>query len=160
MRIVRVVIAIACFVVLCTAASAGEFVPMKGTLATTAVITGPCAPPDGGPGLQFVVNGGGYVTHLGAVTDMQSHCLSLSTFMFAGGATMTAPDGSSVSTSYVGQAFINGSGNLEFYSNTTVTGGTRRFAGAAGTGTAHGEQVGDLAVVNMDGNISSVGSTK
>jgi hypothetical protein len=138
-----------------------RLVPFKGRF--TAIGTAAEIPGDRCDGLTIQIRGPGRATHLGALTTVQSHCVTPPSFDFTEGEfTLTAANGDQLFGTYEGRfipldpplAAIDG----EF----TFDGGTGRFVGATGGGDASGVQnlaTGE-ATVELKGTISSVGSNK
>jgi hypothetical protein len=162
MKTLRVLFVLSVFLV-AASLSAGSLVPYKGSVATIGGPIGYCDPGDNGHvGLLFQISGEGHLTQLGEVAAVQSHCLSLTTFAFAGQSTITGADGSSIVSSYVGQAYPF-PGGLSFHGETTVIGGTGQFDGATGSGVGDGVasfEPGAVSVIYLYGTVSSVGSLK
>ncbi len=164
-------------------ALAGDFVPYKVTLASTSLTivypglgdTGRCAflptdglPPGTGWGL-ITINAVGNSTHMGLVTDVQSHCSVLpldpnappppaGTVIPAllGESVITGANGDSVSGSYEATLTFTDAGAV-INGHFDITGGTGRFAGATGHATAFGVQSQSGAAFTLNGTISSVG---
>jgi hypothetical protein len=96
------------------------------------------------PGALTLDFGGvGLATHLGRVHGTGSNCTELSLATEAvdiwdGVASHVAADGSTIQTSYIGTQQAPIAGVAEAITTHTVTGGTGRFAGAAGSWTVSG----------------------
>ena len=83
--------------------------------------------------------GSGQATHLGLFTETQSHCLNPATLEFAlGQFTFTSANGDTVSGTYSGHLVITGPTSADIYGVFVFSGGTGRFAGATGGGSATG----------------------
>ena len=77
--------------------------------------------------------GTGTATHLGKYTEHVTGQVNVLTMSATGAATFTAANGDTLSASVVGQATRIGPTVLSIVEVYTITGGTRRFAGATGT---------------------------
>ncbi len=134
-------------------------VPFKATFSATGkAVTG-----DRCPVLTVEIHGTGNATHLGRLTDDQSHCAAPPSLAFTDGQfAFTAANGDRLQA-HVLRDFVPLDPPLfTIDGHFTITGGTGRFAGATGGGDASGVQnlaTGD-ATVSLVGTISSVGSTK
>ena len=140
---------------------AATLVPFKGTFDATGTATD--IPGDRCPALTIQIEGAGTATHLGALTTVQSHCVTPPSFDFTlGEFTLTAANGDQLFGTYEGQFLPLAPPLVAIDGELTFTGGTGRFAGATGSGVASGEQnlaTGDATVV-LEGTISSVGSNR
>lgn len=113
--------------------------------------------------LADITRGGGQATHLGRFTGDTFSCINLATLQATEGRfTFTGADGSQVTGTYELQGTPLSATVLSLEGTFTITGGTRRFAGATGGGQVTGTV--DFAtnelVLHFDGVISSVGSLK
>jgi hypothetical protein len=93
--------------------------------------------------LTLEFSGGGLATHLGLVSGTGSNCTELSLASGAvdiwdGEATYVAADGSTIQTSYAGTQQAPVDGTAVAITVHTITGGTGRFADAAGSWTVSG----------------------
>ena len=112
--------------------------------------------------VQFDITGGGFVSHMGATTDVQSHCFNFQTGAVTEGTyTFTAANGDSISGGYNAQLSPTAPGIFAIDGQFTITGGTGRFEGVSGGGTASGVQSANgEASLTLAGSISSVGSNR
>ena len=101
--------------------------PFKGTV--NAVETGTIV----GPTRFLVRDGGGTATHLGKFTEHNTMQINVLTRHGIGAATFTAANGDTLTASISGQATPTSPGVLSIVEVYTVTGGTGRFADAAGS---------------------------
>lgn len=136
-------------------ASAHQARPMLGELRLN--VAPASAQRCGAGALTLDFGGVGLATHLGRVSGTGSNCTELSLATAAvdiwdGVANYVAPDGSTIQTTYIGTQQAPLAGVAEAVTIHTVTGGTGRFARAAGSWTvsghvdlANGTFVGDLA---------------
>lgn len=141
------------------ASAAAEQVPFKGTFnATGTAVAG-----DRCPVLTVEIHGTGNATHLGRLTNDQSHCAAPPSLAFTDGVfTLTAASGDQVRGTYFGEFVPLDPPLFTVDGHFTITGGTGRFAGATGGGDASGVQnlaTGEVTV-SLVGTISSVGSNK
>jgi hypothetical protein len=105
-------------------------VPFKGTLEGSQTTT-PLDPP-----LAFsVVSATGTATHLGRFTLEIPHTVNFATATGDGTYTFTAANGDTLTADFTGEATVGPI--ISIVEHATITGGTGRFAGAAGTFTAH-----------------------
>src|SRR5579871_5585190 len=144
---------------LVTAAVAADQVPFKGNLSLLNV---PAPNNEGCPGgaVRFDVTGGGYMTHMGAVTLLESVCLNPVDGTFTAQFTLSAANGDTVSATAAGYTVPTSQITFIVHGQWAVTGGTGRFTGATGSGSAIGPinlATGD-GTHHLDGTISSVGS--
>ena len=155
-------------------AFAGDRVPFQASLAATSLtVTPPFAPdnPCPGPSLFFQITAVGQMSHLGLITDVQSHCLSVipdanGNLPFVNGhTTLTAANGDKIFGVYAGYVEVTPTGNI-IHGFLTNTGGTGRFTGATGVGTALGVEIRDASgntvgvAITLQGTIDSVGAAK
>lgn len=144
---------------LVTAAVAADQVPFKGNLSLLNV---PASNNEGCPAgtIRFNVTGGGYVTHMGAVTLLETVCFNPVDGTFTAQFTLTAGNGDTVSATAAGYTVPTSQITFIVHGQWSVTGGTGRFTGATGSGSAIGPI--NLATGegthHLDGTISSVGS--
>ncbi len=156
------------------AASAGDQVPFRASLASTSLtIVDPFAPgnPCPGPSLYFTITAVGQMSHLGLVTDIQSHCLLLipnqdgTLPFFNGQTTLTAANGDKIFGTYQGYVEVTAEGNV-IHGFLRNTGGTGRFKNATGSGTALGVEIRDAhgnsvgAAITLSGTMDSPGAAK
>jgi hypothetical protein len=143
------------------AATAGGQVPFKAVFNTEAEST------VNFPIASVHVVGEGHATHLGrSVTETTDQLVNLLTG--AGTATykFVGADGSALNVSFAFQAIpLPSQPGFSLPGNWTVVGGTGRFAGASGSGTADGtviftSETTGLGHFTMNGTISSPGSLK
>jgi hypothetical protein len=108
-------------------------------------------------GLRVDIVSEGQGTYVGLHTSIQHHCINPPSLAFTDGEfTITAADGDQLSGTYFGELVPIAPPIFAINGNFTFTGGTGRFEGATGGGTASGEQdlsTGD-ATVFLDGTIS------
>lgn len=139
-------------------ALAGAAAPFGGSDAGGFTVPGPCP-----GGLQVVIGGGGNATHLGRYSWASVECFDPVSGGFAGLATLRAANGDTVSGPYRGQVYPTADPDVVTYRETlTITGGTGRFAGAAGELQVSG--VADLATgayrQSLTGWVSTPGSLR
>ena len=117
-------------------AVAGDQIPFKSSETGTFQIIGSGET----SGIVVDVTGSGHATGLGNYSAHYRECLLPATgTVIEGSFTLTAADGSTVFGTYDGQAAPSGSPSvLAFEDPGVITGGTGRFAGAAGTVTQSG----------------------
>jgi hypothetical protein len=110
-----------------------------------------------------ITQGGGQATHLGRFGGETFSCVNLATLQVTDGRfTFVGADGSGVMGSYGLQGTPLSETLIRLDGTFTITGGTRRFSGASGSGQVSGAI--DLAtnhlVLDFDGRITSVGSLR
>jgi hypothetical protein len=103
----------------------------------------------------------GLVTHLGRITSRDYYaCLNPATFEFSGRYVFVAANGDTIDGGYAGRFLPTANpGVLAFDAHWFIDGGTGRFAGATGGGTASGAGTASSGHFAQDGTISSVGSS-
>jgi hypothetical protein len=144
-------------------ASAGETVPFRGDWSGSTVSAIP--DPGGQPAFLVVSEGFGNATELGHFFMSSPH-LSFFDFSVIGEQHFTAANGDMLFATFAGQFQGDPTVALEATLTATITGGTGRFAGASGTYDFHiiatpaASGFGFDSVATIDGEISSVGSTK
>ena len=129
--------------------------PFKGTLEGPQTTT-PLEPP-----LAFsVVSATGTATHLGRFTLEIPHTVNFATATGDGTYTFTAANGDTLTADFTGKAQVGPIISIEEHA--TITGGTGRFAGAAGTFTAHRlfDPVNSKTTGSFEGTISAPGAGK
>src|SRR5262245_15083734 len=104
----------------------------------------------------------GVITHLGRITSRDYYaCLDPVTLEFSGRYVFVAANGDTIDASYAGRFLPTADpGILVIDARWIIDGGTGRFAGAAGDGTASGSGTASSGHFAQDGTISSVGSAK
>jgi hypothetical protein len=130
--------------------SAAATVPFKGTLEGSQTTT-PLEPL-----LAFsVVSGTGTATHLGRFTLEIPHTVNLATATGDGTYTFRAANGDTLTADFTGAAQVGPI--ISIVEHATITGGTGRFAGAAGTFTAHRlyDPVNGTTTGSFEGTISA-----
>jgi hypothetical protein len=157
-----------------TVAFAGDRVPFQASLAATSLtVTPPFAPgnPCPGPSAFFQITAVGQMSHLGLITDVQSHCLSVipdasgNLPFFNGQTTLTAANGDKIFGVYDGYVETTAAGHI-IHGFLTNTGGTGRFKNATGEGTALGVEITDAngmtvgVALTLKGTMDSVGAAK
>ena len=150
----------AVFISATTPASASDQVPFKATFtgSSTSVPGFPCAV------LRSDIVGGGHATHLGNFTTVQHHCFDPEdpTLAFTEGFyTFTGANGDTIFGTYHGHLVpIIAPSVFAIVGEFTIEGGTGRFVGATGGGTASGNLnvATGVTTVMLDGVISSPGS--
>ena len=134
---------------------AAATVPFKGTLEGSQTTT-PLEPP-----LAFsVVSATGTATHLGRFTVEIPHTVNFATATGDGTYTFTAANGDTLTADFTGEAQVGPI--ISIVEHATITGGTGRFAGAAGTFTAHRlfDPVNGTTTGSFEGTISAPGAGK
>jgi hypothetical protein len=149
----------AVFICAATPAAARDLVPFKATFTgnSTSGPGGPCA------ALRSDILGGGHATHLGNFTTVQHHCFDPGdpTFAFTEGFyTFTGANGDTIFGTYHGNLVPFAPPVFAIVGEFTIEGGTGRFVGATGGGTASGtlNVATGVTTVMLDGVISSPGS--
>ena len=130
-------------------------VPFKGTFEGPQTTT-PLVPP-----FAFsVVSATGTATHLGRLTLEIPHTVNRATSTGEGTYTFTAADGDTLTADFTGKAQVGPIISIEEHA--TITGGTGRFAGAAGTFTTHRlfDPVNGTTTGSFEGTISAPGAGK
>ena len=94
----------------------------------------------GATGIRIVASATGTATETGRFTEVLDYVLSYDLVNFAGGATITSADGANILISFTGSipGFANQVFPLPYTADYTITGGTGRFTGSAGSGTLRG----------------------
>lgn len=112
--------------------------------------------------LQVAFTGAGQATHLGHTHAEATLNLNSVTFEFTGATTLTGADGSQLYGTLSGQLVPREWPLFDVVGSYTITGGTRRFAGASGSGAVRGEVnwETDEASFQLEGTVSSVGSLR
>jgi hypothetical protein len=131
-------------------------VPFKGTFEGSQTTT-PLEPP-----LAFsVVSASGTATLLGRFTLEIPHTVNFATRTGDGTYTFTAANGDTVTANFTGTADTS-TPIFAIEEHATITGGTGRFAGAAGTFTAHRlfDPVNGTTTGSFEGTISAPGAGK
>jgi len=151
----------AVFICAATPAAARDLVPFKATF-TGSSTSGPGAP-CAAPALRSDILGVGHATHLGKFTTVQHHCFDPGdpTFAFTEGFyTFTGANGDTIFGTYHGHLVPIGGPVFAIVGEFTIEGGTGRFVGATGGGTASGtlNVATGVTTVMLDGVISSPGS--
>ena len=105
---------------------------------------------------------GGTATHLGRITSRDYYaCLNPLTFEFFGRYVFVAANGDSIDGAYEGRFMPTADPTvLAIDAHWIVDGGTGRFAGATGSGTASGLGTPSGGHLVQDGTILSVGSSR
>ena len=131
-------------------------VPFKGTLEGSQTTT-PLDPPRA----FAVVSATGTATHLGRFTLEIPHTVNFATMTGDGTYTFTAPNGDTLTADFTGTADTS-TPIFAIEEHATITGGTGRFAGAAGTFTAHRlyNPVNSKTTGSFEGTISALGAGK
>jgi len=142
--------------------SAAQVVPFRATYRAPAGLQ-PVSPEVCSTELADITSGGGQATHLGRFTGETFSCVDLATLQVTDGRfTMLGADGSQITGTYTLQGTPLSPTVIRLDGPFTITGGTRRFAGATGGGQITGTI--DLAtnqlVLEFDGTVSSVGSLR
>ena len=109
-------------------ALAAKDVPLRGWDAGHFEVPGPCA-----GGVQVVIGGAGNAAHMGRYVYTAVECFDPIAGTFAGLATMIAADGSRLAGAYTGRVAATDDLDVITYDELlTITGGSDRFAEAAG----------------------------
>jgi len=149
-----------CFLVLTFAlpASAGRQVPFK---TDAALVSQPAPSNEGCPAgaVRFNVSGPGIASHMGKITVSEYSCLQPD-LTFVAYFTMTAANGDTISGSAAGYGVPTSPTTFTIHGSWTISGGTGRFSGESGSGTAIGEidLVTGASPHHLEGTISTVGS--
>jgi hypothetical protein len=110
-------------------AAAGQDRPFRGQWQGSTVSATPVE-----EGVVLVVSAGtGRATHLGRFEMISPHLTFLQTFELAGEHNYTAANGDQLFADFSGQLTPNPDGSLEGTLESTIIGGTGRFAGATGS---------------------------
>lgn len=134
-------------------ALAGASVPLKGADNGSWGIGGH----ECGSLLPVWVETAGTATHLGRYGYVSQECVDLG----AGTFTITAANGDTIVGTYAGTFTVDGGGNIHYEQTNTVTGGSGRFAAAAGAFGVSGIAYADGSdVQQLSGAITSVGASK
>ena len=130
-------------------------VPFKGRLEGTATIT-----PGTPPFLSVSIEGTGNATHLGRFTVEIPHVVNAMNRTSTGTYGFTAANGDTLTAGFTGQATLTSPGVLSIVETATITGGTGRFADAAGSFTVERlfNQVTGLTTGSFEGTVSSPGA--
>ena len=133
-------------------AAAGEQVPFKGSLSGDVTVT-PIAPPF----LQVDVEAMGKATQLGQFTLDIPHVVNRANGTAVGSYVFTAANGDTLTANFTGTATPIGGGVLYIEEIATITGGTGRFAGVAGSFTSDRlyDTVAGTTIGSFKGTISS-----
>jgi len=134
---------------------AGELVPFKGSFDGDVTVTP--APPS----LSVTVDATGHATHLGLFTLAIPHLVNPMNGTAFGFYTFTAANGDEVFAEFKGFAMpTDVPGVLYIEETATITGGTRRFAGATGSFTAERlyDRIAGTTEGSFAGSISSPGA--
>ena len=135
--------------------AAGDQVPFKGCLEGEVTVT-PLAPPF----RQVDVEAAGNATYLGQFTLDIPHVVDTATRTAIGSYEFTAANGDKVNAEYTGVAPPTAiPGVLYIEETATITGGTGRFAGAAGSFTSERwyDTIAGTTIGSFEGTISSPG---
>ena len=91
-------------------------------------------------GIHIIALAEGTATGTGRFTEVLDYSLAYDFVNFAGGAVITAADGSTISISFTGAipGFANQVFPLPYSADYTITGGTGRFTGSRGSGRLDG----------------------
>lgn len=102
----------------------------------------------------------GVITHLGRITSRDYYaCLDVTTLEFDGRYVFVAANGDTISAAFAGKFVPTADpGILAIDAHWSIDGGTGRFAGATGSGTASGSGTPSSGHFSQDGMISAVGS--
>jgi hypothetical protein len=130
-------------------------VPLKGRLEGTATVT-----PGTPPFLSVSIEGTGNATYIGRFTIEVPHIVNASNRTSIGTYEFTTPNGDTMTAGFSGQATLTAPGMLSIIENATITGGTGRFAGSAGTFRAERvfNQVTGVTTGSFEGTISAPGA--
>ena len=129
-------------------------VPFKGTLEGSQTTT-PLDPPRA----FAVVSATGTATHLGRFTLEIPHTVNFATMTGDGTYTFTAPNGDTLTADFTGKRQQGPIFSIEEHA--TITGGTGRFAGAAGISPPTGfHPVNSTTTGSFEGTISALGAGK
>jgi hypothetical protein len=149
----------AVFICAATPAAARDLVPFKATFTgnSTSGPGAPCAV------LRSDIVGGGHATHLGNFTTVQHHCFDPgdpSGAFTDGFYTFTGANGDTIFGTYHGHLVPIAPPVFAIVGEFTIEGGTGRFVGATGGGTASGtlNVATGVPALMLDGVISSPGS--
>jgi hypothetical protein len=123
-------------------ASAGSLVPFRATFANTNTMA-PCPPNAPAPSFCVALAGSGHATHMGkiqfsglTVVNLASNC-GPGCFTDSGPNTLTAANGDQITLDNTGKNSATSDPTIRTKTGTyVVTGGTGRFSGASGSGTA------------------------
>lgn len=118
-------------------ASAGTQVPFKASLP---LVSHPATNNAGCPSktIRFNVTEPGIASHMGKVTVSEYVCLNVD-LTFVANFTLTAANGDQLTASAAGYGVPTSQTTFNTFANWTINGGTGRFDGATGNGTATGE---------------------
>lgn len=121
---------IAAALLLCLAGpvSADDQVPFRGTLSGTATVT-PLTPPTA----SVLIEATGVAAQLGRFTLEVPHLVNQATRVAVGTYVFTAANGDTLTASFTGLATLVAPGVLSVSETATISGGSGRFAGAAGS---------------------------
>jgi hypothetical protein len=141
-------------------ASAGNQVPFK---TDTALVSIPAPTNTGCPNntVRMNVTGPGTASHMGIITVTEFVCINPSDLTFVAHFTITAANGDQVFGMATGDLVPASATSFTVHGNWVINGGTGRFVGATGSGTALGsvDLVTGASPHHLSGTISSVGST-
>ena len=138
--------------------SKDQEVPFKGRLEGAATIT-----PLASPFLSVSLEGTGNATHLGRFAVEIPHQVNTTNRTSTGTYEFTGANGDTLTASFTGQASLTATpGVLSVVETATITGGTGRFAGAAGSFAVERlfNQATSLTTGFFEGTISSPGGGK
>ena len=140
--------------IVATPVAAADQRPMSGQFTARAAPTAPRCGPDA---LTIGFEIEGVATHLGSLTGTGSNCteFTLTTNAVAvwdGLVTLTAADGSTVTSTYAGAQGAPVAGIAPFENTLTITGGTGRFSDADGVWTLTGTL--DFTTGSIDGRVA------
>lgn len=142
---------------------ADQMVPFKGTWAGVTV----SADGTNFPVVQIVAEGRGHITHLGAAGMVSPHTTNVFTGETLGEQIFTAANGDTLTAYCEGSPGPQPDGTVAGTLDCTFTSGTGRFEGASGGYTFSlvatplpGGQDGFATVAEIEGSISSVGSSR
>lgn len=115
---------------------------------------------DCGSLLPVVVHTLGTASHVGRYTYDSRECVDLGAGTYAGEFGITAANRDTIVGTYTGTFTVDGDGTIHYEQTNSVTGGTGRFANAAGAFGVSGLAFADGSdVQRLSGAISSVGSS-